>query len=89
MFHPQQGVALQQRKGRFGMAKKKSVFSGSDAVDWLNKNLKVLLFCFVLFCFVLFCFVLFCFVLFCFVLFCFVLFCFVLFCFVFFFFFPC
>ncbi len=40
MFHPQQGVVLQQKKGRFGL-KKRSAFCGSDAVDWVNKNLKV------------------------------------------------
>jgi hypothetical protein len=40
MFHPQQGIALGLKKGRFGM-KRKNVFSGSDMVDWLNKNLKV------------------------------------------------
>ncbi len=41
MFHPQQGIQLGAKKGRFGMMKRKNVFSGADAVDWVHKNLKV------------------------------------------------
>ena len=40
MFHPQQGVTLAMKKQRFGISKKKSVFTGADAVDWLSKNLR-------------------------------------------------